>query len=119
MSIIVINKSLVMPAPEWIYIGRPSVLGNPYSHRNISGTIRVGSLEESIEAYSNWLREEFRKKRDVYWEIMRLVRAYQRYKKLTLVCWCKPNPCHGDFLGNAIQTLASHPDYCLPEDMDN
>lgn len=103
MTIMVTNKHWSGEKQGDIYIGRPSVLGNPYSHlEKTIAKFRVHTRDESIEKYEEYLRKEYRKKRDIYWEILRLAVNYRKYKTMTLVCWCKPAACHGDFLVTAI-----------------
>lgn len=64
-----------------IYIGRPSKWGNPFE------IDKDGSREEVIEKYKQW----FFQQNDLLSQIKEL-------KGKTLGCWCKPKPCHGDFL---------------------
>jgi hypothetical protein len=77
---------------EWpadhVYIGRSmparglrSRWGNPF---RLDETM---SREEAIEAYEEYLREQ-----------PRLLARVAALRGKTLVCWCKPEPCHGDVL---------------------
>lgn len=92
---------------EGIYIGRPSVLGNPYSHLKVSiAKFKCDTREESIEKYKIFLREEYMKGGAVKKELDRLVLLAKR-GELVLICWCKPLPCHGEFIRSAIMQLAS------------
>lgn len=61
-----------------IYIGRPSLWGNPF----IIG--RDGTREEVIEKFRLYI---LRSKLDL-----------SPLKGKHLVCWCKPQACHGDIL---------------------
>lgn len=74
--------------PFDVYVGRGSVWGNPYSHRE--GTLAehvVGSRSEAIKKYEEHLlaNEE-------------LMRSLPELKGKILGCWCKPKSCHGDIL---------------------
>lgn len=101
--IYVVNKRF---CDQGVYIGRPSKLGNPYSHLESSvAEFRVKTREESIEKYGGWLRGQYRLKGDVYDTLMRLVDVYEKTGELTLVCWCKPLPCHGDVIRDAINGI--------------
>lgn len=84
-----------------VYIGRPSVLGNPFAIG------RDGSREEVIRKYQEWLREEWKKEGAVHKELLKLAHEYKSRGSLTLVCWCAPLPCHGDFIKHAIETLVA------------
>ena len=81
-----------------IYIARPSIFGNPFSHKE--GTLvkyKVSTVEEAIEKYAEWLLTQD--------EILILLPSL---KGLTLGCWCtkkggltvldKPYICHGQIL---------------------
>ena len=71
-----------------VYIGRGSVWGNPYSHRE--GTLAehvVGTRGEAIQKFEKYLlsNEE-------------LMASRPELKGKVLGCWCKPKSCHGDIL---------------------
>lgn len=72
--------------PGAVFIGRPSVWGNPF----IIG--RDGTREEVIEKYRRWL------KRDTDYAETLLYRIYRELKGRDLACFCAPLPCHGDVL---------------------
>ncbi len=102
-EIIVVNKRTYHGPGE--YIGRPGVLGNPYSHIK-KGTLAkhlVDSRKESIKRYGSWIREQIAYNPCVRGEFFRLVRKYQTEKFLVLICWCKPEDCHGDILAEMIK----------------
>jgi len=71
-----------------IYIGRPSIWGNPFSHKE--GTLaefKVNSRKEAIEKYKEYILNN-----------PSLLDKLSDLKDKTLSCWCKPLPCHGDIL---------------------
>ena len=75
-----------MQSPYDIYIGRPSVWGNPF----MIG--RDGSREEVIRRYREWVLNQP--------GFVRKIREELRGK--VLGCWCRslknPQACHGDVL---------------------
>jgi hypothetical protein len=85
-----------------VYCGRPSILGNPYSHKPIPGTIKVGSRDEAIEAYRKWLWHQLKGKNQ------QIIKAL---KSLTddsiLGCWCSPERCHCSVIEAASKWLRS------------
>ena len=79
-----------------VYIGRPTVWGNPYGIRtspkgcknSTLARYQVASRDEAIARYREWLLAQP--------ELVERARAELRGK--TLGCWCKPAACHGDVL---------------------
>lgn len=65
-----------------IYIGRPSVYGNPFEIG------RDGTREEVIETYRDYVENNP--------ELITLIQQNLRGKDL--VCFCAPKACHGDIL---------------------
>lgn len=89
-----------------VYIGRRSDteehFGNPYSHLELSNTIKVNSRKESIENYRKWLigiidtdKEQVRRQ----WILNNL----DLLDSKILGCFCKPKKCHGDILIEIIE----------------
>lgn len=69
--------------PHDVYIGRPTIWGNPF----MLG--RDGTREEVIHLYCEWLRTQ---RKDL------VARARRELRGKVLGCWCKPLACHGDVL---------------------
>jgi hypothetical protein len=65
-----------------VYIGRPSVWGNPFSIG------KDGTREEVIADYIDWLHEnpDF------------VARVRRELAGKDLICWCAPEACHGHIL---------------------
>ena len=81
------TKNWKMP-DNTIYVGRPTVWGNPF----VVGSELIGgeklSAEKSIALYRQYAREAFN---------LRDLRACLRGKNLA--CWCRlGQPCHADVL---------------------
>lgn len=67
-----------------VYIGRPSVFGNPF----VIG--KDGTRDEVIAKYRRW-----------FWARLRdeeFARQALSLKGRDLCCWCAPAPCHGDVI---------------------
>ena len=67
--------------PNGVFIGRPSKWGNPFRIG------KDGTREEVIAKYREWIVKQ-----------PDLMRALPELKGRTLICYCKPLPCHGDVL---------------------
>jgi len=91
----VVNKRTHWATQADVYIGRPSVLGNPY---------HLGPKETrgaTIARYKAWLWEQIQAGGPVLDAIMDLK------PEANLVCWCHPQPCHGDVIMAAYAWLKS------------
>lgn len=71
--------------PYDIYIGRPSVWGNPFKIG------KDGNREEVITKYKEWVNNQ-----------PNLLDKIHTLEGKTLGCWCSPKPCHGDVLIDLI-----------------
>lgn len=98
MAATVVNKYKVcMDDPDIVYIGRGSVWGNPYSHKEgTKAQVKVATREEAVDKYRKrlWL----------------LIREGMVTKEMLLAldgkrlaCYCAPQACHGDVLVKAIE----------------
>lgn len=79
----VLNKRNLISIPsDAVYVGRPSLFGNPYTIG------KDGNRDEVIT--------KFRKH---FYSSGTLMDAARRYLKgKDLVCWCAPQACHADIL---------------------
>lgn len=89
----VFNKRTYKPPkglPLWalngaiVYVGRPTVFGNPY----IVG--KDGKQGECVKLYRKWIRLP---QQEALRERMR-----SELKDKHLLCWCSPLPCHADVI---------------------
>lgn len=81
-----------------VFIGRPSPWGNPFSHKpSTLAKCKVGSREEAIQAYDDWLAGT--KYQDVNPQQRQWIldHIYQ-LKGAVLGCFCFPQKCHGNIL---------------------
>lgn len=72
-----------------VYIGRPSIWGNPFAIG------RDGTRAEVIQKYEQWIATQ-----------PDLLAQLPLLRGKVLGCWCAPNACHGDILARAAE-LAS------------
>ena len=76
-------------APYDVYIGRPSIWGNPYSHKiDTIAEFRVETRDEAIAKFEAYFLARP--------DLIQLAKRVLRGK--VLGCWCKPLACHGDVL---------------------
>ncbi len=97
-----------------VYIGRPSLLGNPFASKPSRYTTQsVSSAVEAVAQYRLWLREQWRTNPEIKAELLRLARLYKESGTLHLICWCKlkvndDTPCHGDVIREALEGIIAH-----------
>jgi hypothetical protein len=81
---------------NFVYIGRPSPLGNPFTIG------RDGTRDEVIAKYRIWLDE--RLKQPTYQTMLNnMKKLHKDYGTLGLVCWCSPLACHGDVIKEKLE----------------
>lgn len=64
-----------------VYIGRPSIWGNPF----VIG--RDGDRAEVLSKYRSWICQQ-----------PKLLERLDELRGKDLICWCAPHPCHGEYL---------------------
>lgn len=77
----VLNKRVDGMPPGAVYIGRPSIWGNPF----VIG--KDGSRDDVIAKYHAWLMSQ-----------PGLRSNLPQLRGKDVVCWCAPCRCHGDVL---------------------
>jgi hypothetical protein len=78
-----------------IFIGRPSPLGNPFPIN------KDCNRSECINKYKVWLKQQtVNHKSEAYKELRRIQILEEKNPNtiIRLLCFCKPLPCHGDWL---------------------
>jgi len=83
-----------------IYIGRPSVFGNPI-HLDAECM-----RDQVLLEYETYLKRQLSRQRAFYRQFLALVHTYHQTGSLILICWCNPNPCHGHILAKYIEDYA-------------
>lgn len=74
--------------PYQVYIGRPSLWGNPFEIG------KHGTREEVIEKYRHYVKND-----------PLLMDKIMELDGKILGCWCAPKPCHGDVLIEIISEI--------------
>lgn len=89
------------PGMKIVYVGRPTVLGNPYELNGNDKFDKAAALS-SVDQYRKylWKRLEANDPR-----IIESLKAID--ENTILACWCYPNPCHSTVIWNAWHWLKS------------
>jgi hypothetical protein len=109
MAIIVYNRTKedhsAHPNNFPIYRGG-SVLGNPYTDKQVSKTLavyQVRNREEAIERYSSYFDMQYGRNKDFTKLIDEIYEIYKRGEDVYLECYCHPLRCHGDIIVEKLQ----------------
>ena len=92
----ILNKK---KSSDGIYMGRGSVLGNPF----LIG--KDGDREEVIELYRSWLWDRIKepgRDKKIWGELKRLLEIWKIDGELTLSCFCFPKRCHCEVIGSCL-----------------
>ncbi|MBE9040705.1 DUF4326 domain-containing protein [Oscillatoriales cyanobacterium LEGE 11467] len=96
MNLSVINRKTT---PGGIYIGRPSILGNPYKIG------RDGDRTAVIQKYRRGREQEVQRRGAVWEELRKLAARVASGEAIELACWCAPEPCHGDAIKSCLEWI--------------
>ena len=109
MAIIVYNRTKedhsAHPNNFPIYRGG-SVLGNPYTDKQVSKTLavyQVRNREEAIERYSSYFDMQYGRNKDFTKLVDEIYEIYKRGEDVYLECYCHPLRCHGDIIVEKLQ----------------
>ena len=81
---------------RFVYIGRPSIFGNPFSHKpRTLAKYMATSREDSVMKYEQYFLNRINDDPKFLAEVLKL-------RNKILVCFCKPLACHGDILSNFV-----------------
>lgn len=84
-----------------VYIGRPSIWGNPFVNKFVAAKYpwrgpRI-SVDDPVMAHKRWLSGEAWTK-TLQKQRQEVLKRINELKGKVLRCYCKPQPCHGDYL---------------------
>jgi hypothetical protein len=96
-TITVVNKRKIAAGRDDFYIGRPSVLGNPY-------TVEEHGRDECIARYNTYLCEAIEQDNPkICAALNQIAQHVLDGYHVRLVCWCAPSPCHGNVIKRIVE----------------
>lgn len=98
---------------DYIYVGRPTIYGNPYTHLSDQPTRAayvVRNVDEAVARYKQWFYNQLFGNLEFQQGIQRMINQYQNTGCLYLGCWCqdelRPSPkdhgCHATIIRDYI-----------------
>lgn len=105
----VVNKSKhLINSKEDYYIGRGSILGNPFTGSKeiakTKATFQCNSRGEAIQKYKEYLLNEITNKNKEIIQELNSIYLKAKNGNVNLVCYCSPLQCHGDFIKELIES---------------
>lgn len=103
----VIHKKDTDKYENVIYVGRGSVLGNPYTSiqgRETLAKFVVDSRQESIQCYKEYLLKCIEEKEEKICSMMNNIYLLSLKGDVCLACYCSPRSCHGDIIKEIIDS---------------
>lgn len=96
----VLNEHLDEITKDAVYIGRPTIFGNPYTHlaHSAPNVTVVDSREEAIDRFTTYFFERLASDEEFKERVDEL-------KDKDLICFCAPLACHGDVILSYLKTL--------------
>lgn len=101
----VINKKFYKGASE--YVGRPSILGNPYSSKESNiAKYQCSCNEEAVHMFKKYLIDEIKNGNDEILNELKRLYLLSQQGDLLLGCWCVPfNDCHAEFIKKVLDNF--------------
>lgn len=97
MCQVVNRRNINIRDPDVVYIGRGSLWGNPFTHKEgTKADFVVATVAEAIASYRAYLWSQI-KCGAVTIEMLKDLDGKR------LACYCAPNPCHGNVIKRAVQ----------------
>ena len=90
------------------YIGRGSILGNPYSHikdRKTKAIYEAKDRDDAIDKYSYYFDLMYGSNKTFTQAIDEIYEVYKSGDDVFLGCFCKPLRCHGDVIKEKLEKL--------------
>jgi hypothetical protein len=100
MIYIVNKRHFKREGEDVVYIGRPSIYGNPFQVDAMHGMTR----EHVIKLYKGCFNRTLLTEPEFQLAIMRILHK-ARLHDVYLVCWCAPLDCHGRVIKEFIDAI--------------
>ena len=105
--ITVVNRHKHKPTLNDFYVGRGSVLGNPFTSLKFVKTkaeFKSETRRDSIKSYVEYLNEKIEKKdKTICDELNRIWQHAKKGNDVNLSCFCVPRPCHATVIKKIIE----------------
>jgi len=103
----VVNKTVHASTYKDFYVGRGSVLGNPFTSKDLSTSkakFKCNTKAEAIKSYAKYIDEAITDGENPICDELNKIYKAALKEDINLVCYCAPKPCHGDIIKSKITT---------------
>ena len=108
----IVNKRKHKATSNDFLIGRPSPLGNIYSHMdNTLAIYKVSSRDEAVDKYELYLLTQIADKNIPIIVALNEIIYLAINGDVNLVCWCAPAKCHGDIIKKIVEPYVKSKTY--------
>jgi hypothetical protein len=105
MTIKICNNHFHQETDNDIYIARPSIFGNPWSHMDSKypDAIKTETRKEAVDNYIQYFLQQYKNNVEFKEVVDSLVELHKQKQDINLVCFCSPSLCHGDVIKQFIE----------------
>ena len=107
IHIININNEDYSNKPNFYYIGRPSILSNPYTFLPVEKTkaiFQCKTREEALEKYSSFYDLEYGHNKEFTKIINEIFEKYKNGEEIYFGCFCpSEDKCHGGIIKKKLE----------------
>lgn len=107
-NINVVNKSNHAPTYRDFYVGRGSVLGNPFTSQSLGNTkaeFQAANKEDAIKKYEDYLELLINSNDNIIIKIFNEMLDMLKEGDINLVCYCAPKRCHAEIIKNKLLAI--------------
>jgi hypothetical protein len=97
--------------PNNFYVGRGSIFGNPFTYtgkRSNKAKLSFATREEALEAYKKYFTVQYKENPNFKKAFDYIYSKYEKGEDIYLQCYCKPLPCHGDYIADMLRRKLIH-----------
>lgn len=111
VKVVHIRDSLKTVGYKAVYVGRGNSRDPRMENAGLGNPFKLGSNEPrgaTIQRFKQWCWKEYHNNPTYKEKLDSLARRVKNGENIELVCFCKPNSCHGDVLKNFIDWLVDN-----------
>lgn len=108
LKVVHIKDSLKTPGYKSLYIGRGQTRDNRMENAYLGNPFKLNPNEtrgSTLQKFKQWAWKEYNTNKTYKDKLDTIAERIINGENIELVCFCKPNPCHGDILKDFIEWI--------------